>query len=89
MKKVNGDRYKRIDLTIVRIYEKRISTQIVCPDEIYDQNKVDDFIKSYCNKNKESIDADFEDTELYLFEKELYYDVYESRYVGQGTINNN
>lgn len=89
MKKVNGDRYKRIDLTIVRIYEKRISTQIICPDEIYDQNKVDDFIKSYCNKNKESIDADFEDKELYLFEKEIYYDVHESKYIGQGTIDDN
>ena len=83
MKKVNGDPLKRIDLTIVRTYEKRISIPIVCPDEIYDQNKVDDFIKSYCNKNKESIDADFEDTE------ELYYDIYESRYIGQGTIDNN
>ena len=89
MKKVNGDPLKRIDLTIVRTYEKRISIPIVCPDEIYDQNKVDDFIKSYCNKNKESIDADFEDTELYLFQKELYYDIYESRYIGQGTIDNN
>ena len=88
MKKINGDPLKRINLTIVRSYEKRISTAIVCPDEIYNQNKIDDFIKSYCNKNKESIDADFEDIELYLFEKDLYYDVYESRCIGEGTIDN-
>jgi len=89
MKKLNGDPYKKINLTIVRTYEKRISTPIVCPDEIYDQNKVDDFIKSYCNKNKESIDDNFEDTELHLFEEEIYYDVYESRFIGEGTIDNN
>jgi hypothetical protein len=84
MNKLNGIPSKKINLKITRAYTKTIYKSFVCPEEIYDEGKVDDFVASYFHKNKEDTNESMKKAELYNYDEYCEYEVIESRCIGEG-----
>lgn len=87
MKKGSQQSFKQIQLMVTRIYSKNVFRTIYCPDEVYDADRVDEYIESD-ERSKKIIDEEFEEEPFFLMKETYSYNVEEVKDIGKGKEKN-